>query len=74
MKLTPIALLALRGSTRETRVRIGKAIGVGESAVYKFIKENDDCLTKAAALVIIREITGLEDSQLLEESEPVAGE
>lgn len=68
MKLSQIALLALRGSDKSVKQRIADEIGVTLASVYRFIQDNDDSLTKAAALKIIREITGLEDSQLLEET------
>jgi hypothetical protein len=69
MKLTNIALLALKGSDREVRQKIAAAIGVSESAVYKFIQNNDDNLTKAASLKIIRELTGLSDADILDSTE-----
>lgn len=68
MRLTQIAILALRGSDRSVKQKIAEEIGVTEAAIYKFIQSNSDNLTKAAVIKIIREITGLEDSQILEET------
>lgn len=49
------------------------ALNVSHSTVRDYIKGNKDDLTKAAALKAIRELTGLSDSDILEEevNEPV---
>lgn len=67
MKLSKVALLALRGSTPEVKERIATALNVSDKSVYRYLLNNDDSLTKAAVMKIIREETGLEDSQILEE-------
>lgn len=69
MKLTRIAILAVKG-VRGSGKRLAEAIGVTETTMVRYLKENDDNLTKAAALDIIRELTGLQDDQILER-EPV---
>lgn len=67
MKLTNIAILALKGSDQGIKERIAKANGVTNSTVYRWISENSKELTLAASLRVIREEFGLDDSQLLEE-------
>lgn len=67
MKLSKAAILTLRGMSREQKDRIASAVGVQPSTVYRWIQNNDDSLTKAAILQVIRDETGLSDSQLLEE-------
>lgn len=71
MKLTHLAILAVRGS-KDIVPKLAAALKVSRPTVYRLIKENHENLTKAAALRVIREETGMEDSQILEESdEPV---
>lgn len=43
------------------------ALDCSHTAARRYIKENDDNLTKAAMLKAIREEFGLDDSQILEE-------
>lgn len=64
MKLSKIAILAVRG-VRGSGKRLAEAIGVSEATMTRYLRENDDNLTKAAALAIIREITGLTDEEIL---------
>lgn len=65
MQLSQLALLAVRGS-KTIVPQLADALEVSVSTVYRYISSNSDELTKAAALNIIREVTGLEDSQILE--------
>lgn len=67
MKLSKIAILAVKGASPGIIPRLAEAIGVNEPTVYKYIRDNNDNLTKAAALVVIREHTGLTDEDILEE-------
>lgn len=69
MKLSKAAILSLRGMSRDQKDKIASAMNVQPSTVYRWISTNDDSLTKAAALLVIREETGLTDDQLLEEEE-----
>lgn len=71
MKLSKVALMAIRGSSPEVKKRIGDAIDVSVATVYRYLADNDDSLTKAAALEVIREETGLSDEQLLDRNVPV---
>ena len=70
MRLTKRALESI--NTPAIRRRLMEALGdVAESTIYRYISANDDNLTKAAALKVIREETGLIDEEILEEGEPV---
>lgn len=72
MKLTKIAILALRGFDRGIKGQIAQAAGgVTISTVNRWIVENDDNLTKAAVIKIIGKETGLSDSEILEEEKPL---
>lgn len=68
MTLTKAAILALRGMSTEQKARIASACGVQPSTVYRWIANEDPSLTMASALKVIREETGLSDSDILEES------
>lgn len=72
MKLSKVAILALKGTDVEFRERLAKSIGVSLPTLYRYIVENDDTLTKAAAIEMIREITGLSDNEILEREPTVA--
>lgn len=65
MRLTHLALLAIKGSDEGIQ-RLREALDVSRPTIYKYLRENTDELTKAAALMVIREITGLNDEQILE--------
>lgn len=65
MALTKIGLLAIKGC-KGIVPKLAGALDVHHSTIYSYIQENSDNLTKAAALKIIREETGLTDDQLLE--------
>lgn len=66
MTITNIAKLAIRGK-RGTISKIAEALGVSDQAVYRMMRTDSDDLTKAAAVRVIREETGLGDDQILEE-------
>jgi hypothetical protein len=67
MRLTQQALEKITDKT--IRAKLCLALKVTDQSIIKYIKANNDELTKAAALKVIREETGLEDSEILEESE-----
>ena len=71
MRLSHIAILAVKGASPGIVKKLAPAIGASESSVYRFINDNDDNLTKAAALKVIREETGLSDEEILEEDPAV---
>jgi hypothetical protein len=68
MKLTKIALLAVKGCGRKMVRKLSAALGVEEPTIYRYIASNSENLTKAAALEVIRKETGLNDDLLLEKS------
>lgn len=66
MRLTKTALEAI--NVPSTRRKLMEVLGdVAESTIYRYIATNNDILTKAAALKVIREATGLTDEEILEE-------
>ena len=50
-----------------TRIQLALALDCTEQTIIRKISLNDDDLTKASALKVIREATGLTDSEILEE-------
>lgn len=66
MRLTHLAIIAIKGLGREMTKKIAKAIGVSEPTAYKYIRENAPELTMASALQVIKQETGLSDDQILE--------
>lgn len=64
MKLTQKALQLIKADPVK-RLDIAKALGVSDQTLMRYIKDNDDELTKAGALIEIRRITGLKDSEIL---------
>ena len=66
MKLNVTALSILRGN-KDIWTAAMKALGVQKDTMYKYIRDNSQLLTKAAVLKVLREGTGLSDSELLED-------
>jgi len=66
MKLTNIALQTIIAS-KEIKHKLGLALDRSEGSINLYLRENKDDLTKAAALKVIREETGLTDEEILEE-------
>lgn len=66
MRITQKALALIKADAVR-RLEVAKALGVSDQTLMRYIKDNDDELTKAAALIEIRKITGLRDSEILEE-------
>jgi hypothetical protein len=54
------------------RLRIAMALGLTEQSVIRYIELNHSNLTKAKALEVIRELTGLSDSEILESDKVTA--
>lgn len=65
MKLSELGIVVLRGSDK-IKERLMETFGITINTVNRWIRENNDNLTKASALFIIREETGLSDSEILE--------
>lgn len=62
-KKGPKALKAI--NTPLTRRRLMDALGCTEFTIARYIQKNSDNLTKAAAMEIIREASGLTDDEIL---------
>ena len=58
MRLSNIVILALKGCDPDFKVRLSVALEVSIATIYRYISENNDNLTKAAAIPIIRELVG----------------
>jgi plasmid maintenance system antidote protein VapI len=67
MRLSKIAILAVKGASPAIVKKLAEAIEVSEPSVYRFINDNDHNLTKAAAIKVIESETGLTREQILEE-------
>lgn len=66
MRLSKAGILVLKGS-RDIKKMIADALGISEATIYRYVQDNDDNLTKEAALKILEEETGLSRDQLIEE-------
>lgn len=64
MKLSQKALKYI--NTPVTRRRLMDALDCTEFTIARYIQKNSDNLTKAAAMQVIREVTGLVDEEILE--------
>lgn len=70
MKLSHLGLLAVKGARPGIIKKLAEALNRVDSVIYDYIASNDEMLTMAAALKVIREETGLSNDQILEQ-EPV---
>ena len=64
MRLTETALEKI--NKPHVRVRLAVALNVSEQTISKYIKNNDDNLTKAAAVAVIKRQTGLTEDDILD--------
>ena len=71
MKLTKLALQSIVQHSPGIKSKLALALGCSEGSINRYIRENDDNLTKAAALEVIRQETGLKDDEILDK-EPTA--
>lgn len=53
-------------NTPQTRRRLMDVLGCTEFTIARYIQRNSDNLTKAAAMQVIRQVTGLSDAEILE--------
>lgn len=65
MKLTRKALKAINNPV--TRRRLMEVLDCTEFTISRYIQKNSDNLTKAVAMQVIREVTGLPDEKILEQ-------
>jgi hypothetical protein len=66
MKLTNKAIQAILDHSPGIKSKLALALGCSEGSINRYIRENDDNLTKAAALEVIRKETGLKDEEILQ--------
>lgn len=66
MKLTKKALQEIKDP--QVRIKLALALGVTDQSIQRYIKDNSDELTKAAALEVIRKETGMKDKDILSRS------
>jgi hypothetical protein len=66
MKLSQSALKAINNPG--ARRRLMDVLRCTEFTIARYIQKNSDNLTKAAAMQVIRQVTGLSDEEILEES------
>lgn len=73
MKLSKIAILALKGMGSDIKEKIAEITGVSVQTVYLWIADNKDnsSLTKASVVQLIQSETGLNPDQVLQDIEPV---
>lgn len=70
MKLNTAGISILKGN-KAIWEAVRKALGVSTASMYRYVSTNDPVLTQASVLKVIREETGLTDSEILqEENEP----
>ena len=63
MKLSEVALERIK--KKQTRLKLCLALNCIDRTMWNYINSNSDNLTKAAALQVIREETGLTDEEIL---------
>lgn len=68
MNLTDRALTEINNV--KTRIRLAFVLGVSEQTIINYIKQNSENLTKASAVRIIEEETGLSVFEILNEKLP----
>lgn len=73
MRLSVTGISILRGN-KAIWEAVRASIGVSRASMYRYIKDNESDLTKAAALQVLRRETGLGDSELLEEEKAPAAQ
>ena len=66
MRLTNIAIMAIRGCPGLNE-ELAESLGVSVVTINRYLRtQDDDNLTKAAALTIIKERLGIPEDQILE--------
>jgi hypothetical protein len=66
IQLTSKALDHIKQS-QQLKLKLATALNCSQQTINRYLVNNDDNLTKAAALEIIAEGTGLKDSEILED-------
>jgi hypothetical protein len=63
--LTLKALDAIQEHSPGIKLKLALALNCSEGSINRYIRENSDNLTKAAAMIVIREETGLTSDEIL---------
>lgn len=71
MKLNTVGISMLRGNKPLWEL-VRNALDVSKNTMYRYVADNDEVLTQASVLKVIREETGLTDSEILEEEKATA--
>jgi hypothetical protein len=71
MKLNTVGISMLRGNKALWEL-VRKALDVSKNTMYRYVQNNDETLTQAAAMLVIKKETGLTDSEILEEEKATA--
>jgi len=66
MKLSKVTIMALKGSEPDFKRKLADTLGITVRTLNRYIAENDDTLTKASSMELIRQHTGLSDTEILE--------
>lgn len=69
MKIKDLIIMAIRGN-KDLKDKLQAALGVSQPTMSRIMSENDDVLTKAVCLKVIREELKLTDAEILTELEP----
>jgi hypothetical protein len=73
MKLKPIIIMAIKGNT-ELRLGLRNVLRVSNPTMTRLLQDNDDDLTKAAALELLRNTLNLSDEEILDREPVVEGQ
>jgi hypothetical protein len=65
MRLSRKVLKAI--DTQEIRMKIGIALGKSDDSIKRYIKTQSDNLTKVAALEVIKNETGMDEGEILQQ-------
>jgi hypothetical protein len=64
-RLSPLAIEAIRQHSPGIKSKLALALHCSEGSINRYLRENDDNLTKAAALQVISKETGLKPEEIL---------
>jgi hypothetical protein len=65
MRLTNIALQAIRDHSPGIKSKLALSLHVSEGTINRYMRDNSDNLTKAAALKVIQQETGLAENEII---------
>jgi hypothetical protein len=66
MRLTEIAIQAILAHSPGIKSLLALALHCSEGTINRYLRQNNENLTKAAALQVIRKETGLSEIEILE--------